>query len=388
MKRPAAQWRLPVSDHVAFFSYRWLAWVFAALTLTWPGAANANLPRDAGLLLLLGVINVLVTALAQGYVRLLRQRPLLLLLDLVGGAAVLWLSDSHALPFLPYALGALVLPALAFGWRGAVLSALTFVGLDVLGLTLFNLATGAALSTGALAVRVMTPLVVASAWLASGRLLARETSAGAWPRPRVAEPPQGVAAHSARSSERTAAALARAELKHPRGPGDPAANPGAAAPVVATRTAAEHHPAPSRRAVYVLPPTPAITLAAALEQLGSAVARQSGLTVHVTCRGSGRPLHAAQQTVLLRTAQEALQNVQQHAHARTALVDLCFEPNAVLLTVQDDGVGLLDGTYERPGLHALRAVRYRLAELDGQLRVVEGETGGVVVRAMLPLDAG
>lgn len=387
MKRPAAQWRLPVSDHVAFFSYRWLAWALAALTLTWPGAATATLPRNAGLLLLLGVINVLVTALAQGYVRLLRQRPLLLLLDLVGGAAVLWLSDSHALPFLPYALGALVLPALAFGWRGALLSALSFIGLDVLGLTLFNPATGAALSSGALIVRVLTPLLTAGAWLVLGRVLVREAGAGAWPRPRVADPPQGGAARGSRPAERAGAALARAELKRPLSPGDPAANPRSAASAIATRTAAEHHPAPSRRVVYDLPPTPAITLAAALEQLGRSVARQSGLEVHVTCSGPIRPLHAAQQTVLLRTAQEALQNVQQHARAHMAQVDLCFEPHTVLLTVQDDGVGLLDGTYERPGLHALRAVRYRLAELDGQLSVVEGETGGVTVRAMLPLDA-
>ena len=49
-------------------------------------------------------------------------------------------------------------------------------------------------------------------------------------------------------------------------------------------------------------------------------------------------------------------------------------------------IHLIDGTYERPGLHALRAMQYRLAEHEGRLDVFELEGGGVTVRASLPLD--
>lgn len=386
MKRPAEQLHLRVSDHVAFFSYRWVAWVLAALALTLPGRSPEALPRDAGLLLLLGVINVLATALSRGYVRLLRQRPPLLLLDLVACAAVLWLSGSQPLPFLPYALSALVLPALIFGWRGALVSALMFIGLDVLGLTAINSAAGAALTMPALVFRVATPLAFAFAWAVLGRVLARDVGAGSRSGRWVAEPVSGVTARAASSTQRSATPLSLAELKQAATSGDTRVNLASTTPMIATRTAAEQRPAPVRRVIYDLPLTPEITLQTALERLGSAVARQSGLDVRVTCSGTVRPLHAAQQTVLLRAAQEALENVQQHARAQTALVGLCFAPPTVTLTVQDDGVGLLDGTYERPGLHALRVVRYRLAEFDGQLIVVEGEAGGVTVRATLPLD--
>jgi signal transduction histidine kinase len=108
--------------------------------------------------------------------------------------------------------------------------------------------------------------------------------------------------------------------------------------------------------------------------------------VRTTVVGTVQPLSQAYHMVLLRCAQEALLNVQQHAHAHSVQIALTFEARAVTLVIQDDGVGLLDGTYERPGLHALRAVRYRLSELDGQLAVFESENGGVTVRATLPFE--
>jgi signal transduction histidine kinase len=90
--------------------------------------------------------------------------------------------------------------------------------------------------------------------------------------------------------------------------------------------------------------------------------------------------------VLVRLTQEALLNVQQHAHAASAVCTLRYDATSVVLLLQDDGVGLLDGTYERPGLHALRAMHYRLAELGGRLDVFETEGGGVTVRASMPLE--
>ncbi|MFQ3661757.1 MAG: ATP-binding protein [Chloroflexaceae bacterium] len=386
MKRPAAEWRVHLSDHVAFFGYRWIAWGVAALTLTIPGRSAELLPREAGLLLLLGVINVLATALARGYVRLLRRRSAVLLLDLAASAAVLWLSESHALPFLPYALGALVLPALMFGWRGALVSALTFSGMDVLGLVTVNRAFGVTLAPLALAIRVIAPLLFAATWVVLGRVVERDDDGEpGHPRSLSAAGMAG-SAHGKGSSDRSTTTLRLADLQRSVAPGETGANLTSSAPALAMRTAAEQHPAATRRLLYDLPPTPEIALGAALERLGSLVAQQSGLEVQVSCKGTARRLHAAQHAVLLRVAQEALQNVQQHARAHSAVMILAYEQHSVSLTVQDDGVGLLDGTYERPGLHGLRAVRYRLAEFDGRLEVFEGESGGVTVRASLPLD--
>jgi signal transduction histidine kinase len=65
---------------------------------------------------------------------------------------------------------------------------------------------------------------------------------------------------------------------------------------------------------------------------------------------------------------------------------LRYDINSVALLIQDDGVGLVDGTFERPGLHALRAMHYRVSELGGRLDVFQTEGGGVTVRAAMPLD--
>ena len=49
-------------------------------------------------------------------------------------------------------------------------------------------------------------------------------------------------------------------------------------------------------------------------------------------------------------------------------------------------VSVVIATHERPGLHALRAMQYRLAEFGGRLDVFETEGGGVTVRATMPLE--
>jgi hypothetical protein len=114
--------------------------------------------------------------------------------------------------------------------------------------------------------------------------------------------------------------------------------------------------------------------------------RPDRLTVRLVLEGSGHVSYARSLT-LVKLAREALHNVRQHAQAHTATMTLAYAPGRVELSVRDDGVGLLDGTYERPGLHALRALHYRLAEMDGRLDVFEPHDGGLVVRGSLPLGS-
>lgn len=383
MKRSADRWRAGLNDHVAFYGYRWLSWALAGLSFTLPGRDLDDIPRDAGLFLLILLANVAFTALAQGYVRLARRRPAVLVLDLLFGSVLIWLSGGGFLPYLPYALGALLLPALIFGWRGALLGSLAFVALDFAGMGVF--AEGPSDLTS-LTARALAPFAFAFCWAAVAQMLPHAASAGpaagqtpasAHPghphTPNDADEPAGLV----RLSER-----ATRERSLAPGLGSVVGAPSAAL----ARTAPPPHTDPSRQVIYDLTPGLEVALPVALERLAANLSQRGQLTVRVALVGATQRLNLSQHSVLLRTAQEALLNIQQHARARSAQLTLIFEPRAVTLVVQDDGVGLLDGTYERPGLHALRAVRYRLAELDGQLAVFEGESGGVTVRATLPLD--
>jgi hypothetical protein len=153
------KWQLIWREHVLFYSYRWLAWAFAGMALTLPGRPASALPRDAALLLLTGVLNVGLTALASAYVRVSRRRPLLLGLDIIASVMILWASGSTTLPFLPYALSSLILPALLFGWRGVFLFSTVFILLDIVGLRLINAQSIGALGGNELLLRVFAPLL-------------------------------------------------------------------------------------------------------------------------------------------------------------------------------------------------------------------------------------
>ena len=114
--------------------------------------------------------------------------------------------------------------------------------------------------------------------------------------------------------------------------------------------------------------------------------QHTGVSARVTLLGRTRVVSPIHRSLLVRLAQESLLNVQQHAHAGSAVLTLRYDASSVALLIQDDGVGLLDGTHERPGLHALRAMQYRLTEFGGRLDVFETEGGGVTVRATMPLE--
>ncbi|MEI7645144.1 MAG: ATP-binding protein [Chloroflexales bacterium] len=374
MKLSADKWRARWRSETAFYGYRWLAWALAGISLTLPGRPLGSLPRDAGMLLLLGVLNVALTAMAQGYVRLARRQPPLMLLDLLAGLVVVWISGGDLLPFLPYAMGSLVLPALLGGWGGALIASIGFVGFDLLGMMLRT--SGGVTSLPLLAARIALPLAFASCWAVVGRVLISDDQidnpADLQPDQASGRPVPGGAVSSPTLRLSTFTDLDRGgnvRAQH--------------------QTAARLEPAPradaARHAIFDPTPAESLTFSAAVDQLAVGFGRQGGADVHVATVGVVRPLPNVAHGMLLRVVQESLLNVSQHAHAHTVRITITFESKAITLAIQDDGVGLLDGTYERPGMHALRAMRYRLSELDGQLAVFERESGGVTVRATLPI---
>ena len=379
MKPLKFRWLDQLHAHTLFFNYRWIAWFIAALALTLPGHPIAALPRDIGVLLLAGVINIVATALAEGYVRLARVRPLLLALDIVVGATVLWLGGSVLLPFFAYSLCGLMLPALLYGWRGGLLGGVTLLGLDMIGLLTLH----TPLSAPVVGVRFVVVLAFATGWVLVGHWTNQLVVGGRGLRAAEAGKTHLLTAipgptRPRRSIPRTPQGLRNRELstRHQE-------DLGTTQSLVVTSSGVppfiHYHRTPG-----ALPTDEPFSLVTTLDRMGVLFAEQIGVKVRVGISGTPLLLSAAQQTLLLRTVQEALLNVQRHAQAQHVAVQLKYTSDTVTLTIQDDGIGLLDGTYERPGMHALRSLRYRLAEFDGQLTVFEGESGGVTVRAMLP----
>lgn len=101
------------------------------------------------------------------------------------------------------------------------------------------------------------------------------------------------------------------------------------------------------------------------------------------------PLPARIESALLTIAQEALSNVRRHAQATIVIVTLQVTGEQAMLVVQDNGIGLPQQvlqTYRSNTTHlGLKGIGNRLEELDGQFSLVNGEEGGLIVKAVVPL---
>lgn len=126
----------------------------------------------------------------------------------------------------------------------------------------------------------------------------------------------------------------------------------------------------------------------ALEHLAREMQAAGGLSVAVTRRGDPMPLNDDAATALYRIAQEALTNVERHAHARQVHVTLAYAGAGVALTVEDDGAGFDVARAQqdpRRGI-GLRNLRERIAALGGEFDIVSAGRG-TRITARLPAAA-
>ncbi|TWP34209.1 sensor histidine kinase [Leekyejoonella antrihumi] len=130
-------------------------------------------------------------------------------------------------------------------------------------------------------------------------------------------------------------------------------------------------------------------LPAALGRLLERLGRQSGIHTDLVVDGEPRPLPTTIEVALLRLAQGALANVQQHAQAPQVTLTITYQDDAVALDVVDNGVGF-DPRVRVPatgGGFGLRAMRERLADLQGTLAVESAPGDGTAVSAGIPLHS-
>lgn len=106
-----------------------------------------------------------------------------------------------------------------------------------------------------------------------------------------------------------------------------------------------------------------------------------GLEVVVLAHGPLGELPAGVELAAYRIGCEALTNVTKHAAARRCTISLALHDERLLLTVDDDGVGLHTGTY---GVGTLSMIE-RATAIGGTCRLETSPWGGVRVAAGLPV---
>jgi signal transduction histidine kinase len=120
----------------------------------------------------------------------------------------------------------------------------------------------------------------------------------------------------------------------------------------------------------------------ALRKLCRDVGARCGITIDFSGDNLASLLPSDVANCLFRAAQEALQNIAQHSHAKTALTELRLAGRAVQLRISDDGVGW--GSGEGAGL---TLVREQLLALDGTLYIRSVPSRGTIIEVSVPIDA-
>jgi signal transduction histidine kinase len=109
-------------------------------------------------------------------------------------------------------------------------------------------------------------------------------------------------------------------------------------------------------------------------------ARGNGLDVRIVDTGNSRLVSQALGQAIYRIVQEALTNIIRHASATRAVITLDRGPDALTITIRDDG----QGATELTAGDGIRGMSERAAEWGGQLSVTSpGPGAGTVVTAVL-----
>jgi len=119
-------------------------------------------------------------------------------------------------------------------------------------------------------------------------------------------------------------------------------------------------------------------LSDALRNTVDEFSQRTEIDLRLNDRLLGHELDSSEQIHVLQVVREALNNVEHHARARRADVRLATVQGRVLVTVDDDGVGVQDA--EAPMHHyGLAIMRDRAATLGGTLRISRRSQGGTRV---------
>ncbi len=366
--------------HVVFSAVRWALWLVA---VGWLFARGAPTQSQAQVIALAGVLNIALALIGRSYVALMQRTPALLAIDVIAGALALVASGgwNSSLPLICYA--GLVLPAVLYGWRGGVMAGLSFVSASLALLWITGAPPDTLLRDGGwqsvvqLAMRMLAPpvagaLLAAALWLARRRRVRPSSAPAIAPLRSEADGPLP----SVRPLSPTIIRDRRPDLFEE-----------SSSRIQTVRTSTEQAVEEVRRLLFAPFPQTNPNLETALDMLAARFTTHTSIATSVTHYGTLTAIGDMYCALLIRLTREALLNVRQHTSADSVAITTHYEPGMVTLIVRDNGAGLIDGSHERPGLHTLRAMTYRVTEFGGHIEIFEAESGGVTMRARLPLES-
>lgn len=132
----------------------------------------------------------------------------------------------------------------------------------------------------------------------------------------------------------------------------------------------------------------------ALEELGLIPAlemqlnRVSDYKVSLNIMGEPRRLDEVQEITLFRATQEALRNISKHSHAKHIQVDVDYQSQGIMLTLQDDGQGFCPpsklGDLAFENHYGLLGIQERVTSLGGRIKIDSKVGQGTTLQVYVP----
>jgi PAS domain S-box-containing protein len=125
----------------------------------------------------------------------------------------------------------------------------------------------------------------------------------------------------------------------------------------------------------------------AVEWMTENFRKRSGIACAVESAGMkikfGDPIESA----VFRVIQEALVNIEKHAHASAVKIALVYTNRRLDLLIEDDGVGMAADSENKPGCYGLIAMQERVFVLGGTITITNIKPKGVAIHASVPIDS-
>jgi two-component system sensor histidine kinase DegS len=115
---------------------------------------------------------------------------------------------------------------------------------------------------------------------------------------------------------------------------------------------------------------------------------QKSCQLDVVVSGDERKMSSLSQVTVFRLVQEALNNVQRHAHAKNACITLNFTDDRLVLEMKDDGVGFEPperlGAYVTEGKLGIMGMEQRILSVEGEIYIDSVPGRGTKIWASVP----
>jgi PAS domain S-box-containing protein len=128
-------------------------------------------------------------------------------------------------------------------------------------------------------------------------------------------------------------------------------------------------------------------LLAAIEWQALQFHKLTGIEYLVNCIGDEGDLDELHSIAIFRILQEALTNVTKHSGANRVEIEYHHSVDEVLMTVSDNGKGILDGQEVKSGGFGILGMRERVKQLGGTIRFDSPAGGGLCLMVAFPLAA-